>query len=434
MSQCVIVAGGLGSRLSNAGITKPKLLLEIDGRTLLSYIVEEVVREGYTKILFCLGFESEQILLAIRALRAPVQIDVSIEESQLGTLGALEHARSKLDDFFTVIMGDTFLSCSNIGSLHSLCESLSLQAVTLCKFTDHPLDSDLVEINEFGQILRIFRASSHDSLPNVNIGLAGVSFISKELINSEPSLQSRDITRHLFVEAMSSGIVIQALFHQGTIRDLGTPQRLVSFLETQSELALEPFSGFNQTILLDRDGTLNRENGHISVYSDIHIQDSGLQIAERIKTERLNTYLITNQPVIARGKASFGDVLKICSVLLKQLDIWQGDDHIYVCPHYPESGFEGEIVDLKIECTCRKPLPGLLLKAANDHKFRLTNATMIGDSRADVFAGLLVGARVVHLHQNFEGQCSFLTPLEQLLTCIDLEDAATAFAKVGCST
>ena len=187
------------------------------------------MREGYTKILFCLGFQSEKISSAIKEIDLPIQIVVSVEDSQLGTLGALEHSRHLLDEFFTVLMGDTFLSGSNIGSIHSLCESLNLKALTLCKFTDHAMDSDLVEINEFGRVLSIYRSSSEDSLPRVNIGLAGVSFLSKELISSKVSSHPRDITRHLFVEAKSNGLEIQALFHQGTIRDLGTPERLRSF-------------------------------------------------------------------------------------------------------------------------------------------------------------------------------------------------------------
>lgn len=431
MPQCVVVAGGIGSRLSKMGILTPKLLLEINGKTLLSYILEEVVREGYTKILFCLGFQAEKIISAIKEIDAPIQIDISVEESQLGTLGALEHSRSKLDAFFTVLMGDTFLSGSNIGSIHLLCESLNLKALALCKFTDHASDSDLLEIDEFGRVLNIFRDSSHGGLPRVNISLAGVSFLAKELISSEISTQPRDITRHLLVEAKSKGVELQALFHQGTIRDLGTPERLSSFSKAQAASSLDPICTRDQTILLDRDGTLNEARGHISSINEIQILPIGFQIAEKVKRDRLNAFLITNQPVIARGEASDDDVLKICSALLQELEIWQGIDHIYVCPHYPEAGFQGEVVELKIQCECRKPMPGLLLKAANEHNFRLTESTMVGDSPADIYAGLLVGARVVHLHHNSGPLCRLDTPLEPLLSCFFVEEMSKILDAMG---
>ena len=431
MPQCVVVAGGLGSRLIAAGISSPKLLLDVDRKSLLSTIVEEIVREGYTKILFCLGFGSEQIVSAINALEVPIQIEISVEKSQLGTLGALENARDLLDDFFTVLMGDTYLSCTNIGSIHSLCETLGIKALTLCKFTDHPFDSDLVEIDEYGKILRIFRSKSSELEFKVNVSLAGVSFLAKELINANHSTSSRDITRNLFMEANSRDLEVQTLFHQGVIRDLGTPERYQTFEVTQGSLSPTSITNFKHTILLDRDGTLNEANGHISELKDIRIQPTGLQIAKLINEQHFQAFLITNQPVISHGKASVEGVREICSTLLKQLDIWQGENHIYVCPHYPESGFDGEMLELKIQCNCRKPMPGLLIQAANEHKFRLTNATMIGDSLADVYAGLHVGARVIHIHNDLQEKCKLDAPFGQLVTCVSALDITPALAKLG---
>jgi len=430
MPQCVVVAGGLGTRLSTSGITTPKLLLEVNGKTLLSIIVNEIVVEGYTKILFCLGFESKQIIAAIKELNVQIDIEISIEESRLGTLGALEQARNLLDDFFTVLMGDIYLSCTNIGSIQFLCEKLGIKALTLCKFTDHPLDSDLVELDNFGRVLRIFRAGSEGVQSSVNTSLAGVSFLAKELIDSEPSNSPRDITRNLFMEADYKGFDIQTLFHQGIVRDLGTPERFTTFVESQRLSTLLPLSSAKNILLLDRDGTLNKENGHISNTLDIHVQSTGLDIAKVINNYALNAFLITNQPVISRGAASAETVIQICSTLLKKLGIWQADDHIYICPHYPESGFEGEVVELKIHCGCRKPNPALLLQAANDHSFRLTDAIMIGDSHADVIAALHVGAKVIHLHTDLEGICKIDSPLGKLVSCILFVDIQTKLVEM----
>jgi histidinol-phosphate phosphatase family protein len=431
MPQCVVVAGGLGSRLLAGGITTPKILLEIEGRPLLSHIVEEVLSEGYTKILFCLGIESEQIIAAIRAMDIQIQIDISVEESQLGTLGALEQARNFLEDFFTVLMGDTYISCTNIGSIHLLCESLDLHALTLCKFTDHPSDSDLVEIDEYGRISRIYRGNSGASQPEYNIGLAGVCFLSKELISSDSNSASRDITRDLFMPAISNGDEIQALFHQGVIRDLGTPERLTSFLEDKSPSSPSTLSNSGNIMLLDRDGTLNVINGHISKLKDVSINPAGIAIARKVKDENLQAFLITNQPVISRGEALAEDIHDICVNLLKTLEIWQGDDHVYICPHYPEAGFVGENRKLKIRCDCRKPNPGLLLRAGNEHKFRLTNAIMVGDSLTDVYAGLRVGARVIHLHEKLDLRCDFAVPLGRLVACSYLNELTMELVEIG---
>jgi D-glycero-D-manno-heptose 1,7-bisphosphate phosphatase len=66
-------------------------------------------------------------------------------------------------------------------------------------------------------------------------------------------------------------------------------------------------------------------------------------------------------------------------------------DAIYVCPHHPDKGFEGERVEYKINCDCRKPKPGMLLEAAEKYNIDLSRSEMIGDSDADLQAGKNAG-------------------------------------------
>ena len=66
-------------------------------------------------------------------------------------------------------------------------------------------------------------------------------------------------------------------------------------------------------------------------------------------------------------------------------------DAIYYCPHHPDKGFEGEIPELKFDCDCRKPKPGLILRAAKDFNIDLSSSYMIGDSDIDVLCGKNAG-------------------------------------------
>ena len=68
-------------------------------------------------------------------------------------------------------------------------------------------------------------------------------------------------------------------------------------------------------------------------------------------------------------------------------------DGIYVCPHHPDKGFVGERLEYKIVCDCRKPKPGLLLRAAEDFNIDLSKSVMIGDSTKDVEAGYNAGVK-----------------------------------------
>ncbi len=72
-------------------------------------------------------------------------------------------------------------------------------------------------------------------------------------------------------------------------------------------------------------------------------------------------------------------------------------DGIYYCPHHPHKGYEGEIPELKFDCECRKPKPGMLLKAAEDFNIDLTQSYMIGDSESDVMAGTAAGCHTAFI-------------------------------------
>lgn len=70
-------------------------------------------------------------------------------------------------------------------------------------------------------------------------------------------------------------------------------------------------------------------------------------------------------------------------------------DGIYFCPHHPHSGYEGEVKELKIDCDCRKPKPGMLLKAAEDFNIDLSQSYMVGDGENDIKAGKAAGCKTV---------------------------------------
>ena len=93
-------------------------------------------------------------------------------------------------------------------------------------------------------------------------------------------------------------------------------------------------------------------------------------------------------------------------------------DGIYFCPHHPDSGFEGEIKELKIDCNCRKPKPGMLIKAAEDLNIDLSMSWMIGDGKSDILAGKNAGCKTALIGEDDYGQDitvdSILTFVKQL--------------------
>lgn len=124
-------------------------------------------------------------------------------------------------------------------------------------------------------------------------------------------------------------------------------------------------------------------------------------MAEAIKLINASGYLavvVTNQPVIARGEVTWERLEEIHNKMETELGK-QGAylDGIYFCPHHPHKGFEGEIQELKFDCDCRKPKPGMLIKASRDLNIELKSSYMIGDSDSDVQAGEAAGCKTIKI-------------------------------------
>jgi D-glycero-D-manno-heptose 1,7-bisphosphate phosphatase len=90
-------------------------------------------------------------------------------------------------------------------------------------------------------------------------------------------------------------------------------------------------------------------------------------------------------------------------------------DDIFICPHHPDSGYEGERPEYKIDCECRKPKPGLLLQAAGKYNIDLSKSWMVGDRESDIAAGRAAGCQVALLSEQakvneemFTGLYSFI--------------------------
>jgi D-glycero-D-manno-heptose 1,7-bisphosphate phosphatase len=102
----------------------------------------------------------------------------------------------------------------------------------------------------------------------------------------------------------------------------------------------------------------------------------------------------TNQSGVARGLFTEDLVRAVHDQLRASVESGGGRlDALYYCPHHPREGAP----PYRIECDCRKPRPGMLVRAAREHGIDLARSWMIGDSLVDLEAGAAAGVRVVHV-------------------------------------
>jgi len=152
-------------------------------------------------------------------------------------------------------------------------------------------------------------------------------------------------------------------------------------------------------IFLDRDGTLTHpyhypsRPEHLRVYSGL-----GAPLAT-LRRAGYRLVVITNQSGVARGYFSEADLNAMHRYLRAALGA-QGAavDAIYYCPHHPA----GVIPELAIRCDCRKPAPGLLVRAASELRLDLARSWFVGDILDDIEAGSRAGCRTALVDQGTE--------------------------------
>lgn len=144
----------------------------------------------------------------------------------------------------------------------------------------------------------------------------------------------------------------------------------------------------NRAVFLDRDGTINEEVNYLHRIEDFKLIPGAPEAIKMLKEAGFFVIVVTNQSGVARGYFDMDAVDAIHAHLDAELaKIGTEADAYYICPHHPHHG----VGEYKKECSCRKPLPGMLLEAAAAFSVDLSRSYMIGDKRADVEAGLKAG-------------------------------------------
>ena len=147
-----------------------------------------------------------------------------------------------------------------------------------------------------------------------------------------------------------------------------------------------------RAVFLDRDGVINRStvrNGKPyppKNFLELEILPGVINSMKSLKEQGWLLIVITNQPDVARGTADIADVEEINQHLLKHLPI----DEFLTCYHDNNDG-----------CNCRKPKPGALYTAADNHGINLSASFMVGDRWSDIEAGKNAGCKTIFLDYNY---------------------------------
>lgn len=403
----VLMAGGRGTRIAELFPNIPKPLISVDGMPILEREIRSLASQGFKDLILTVGYLADKIISYFGdGSRLGVKIDYFVEETPLGNSGALFQLRDKIgEEPFLLLNADAAFDVD----FNRMLEFHKKHGGLVTLFThpnSHPYDSGLIIADNDGKVEKWL--SKEDDRPKWynNRVNAGLHVINPKVL--EISLKNLDIDQETGFPKGKVDLdrqILKPLCGTGKmfcydspeyVKDMGTPDR---FHQVEADykngvVQAKNLKNKQKAIFLDRDGTINKYVGFLRNIDDFELIDGVSEAIRHINQSGYLAIVVTNQPVIARGEVTWDELHEIH----RKMETLLGKDGayidgIYICPHHPDKGFEGERPEYKFNCDCRKPKPGMLMQAAKDFNIDLSLSYMIGDSDNDMKAGEMGGCR-----------------------------------------
>ena len=380
-------------------------MVPIEGKPLLEYQIENLKENGVTNIILIVGHLGDVIRDHFGDGSAfGVDISYFVEETPLGTAGALAKIKDRLENTFFLVFGDLFINI-NYDRFLSFHQEKGALISLFAHPNSHPYDSDIIITDDKSRVTgwsykKDVRTEDYRNLVNAGLYVMQKSAVDEiEKIQKTKGEDKVDLEKELIIPLIATS-PIYAYHSTEYVKDIGTPDRLEKVTADYVNGVCEQrnLKHPQKCIFLDRDGTINKYVGFLRAAAQVELEPRAAEAIRLINESEYLAVVITNQPVIARGECSFEELNHIHNRLYTLLGR-EGAylDGLYFCPHHPDKGFEGEVPELKFDCDCRKPKIGMLKKAEAAFNADLSNSWFIGDTTMDVQTGKNAGMHTIML-------------------------------------
>ncbi len=428
--QTVILAGGLGTRIRLVAGDKPKSLVPVAGKPFIEHQFDLLRASGFRDVLICAGFGADALTAHVgdgSAFGMNVRILAEDPARLLGTGGALTAALAELAPECMVLYGDSYLPV-RYDRLAEAFRRSGCPALMTVYPNQGRWDRSNTRTRD-GRVVFYSKTAGPGEADSIDYGL---TFYRREVLeryrSAPPPLDLQVILQDLIAAgALAAGEVGERFY------EIGKPEgwmELDDLLSRKTEQAPRA----NRAVFLDRDGTLNA-----MVYDDTHgLLDSprtpdqvrlipgAAAFITRMKAAGFKILVVTNQPGLAKGTlteaAHEAVTRRLAGQLAAEGAAWDG---LYVCPHHPSPGSGGN-ARYAGDCLCRKPLPGLLYRAAREHAVDLAASWMVGDGLNDMQAGRSAGCRTLLMTKVKMEQIERFVSMEQAEPDLIAPDFAAA--------
>jgi D-glycero-alpha-D-manno-heptose 1-phosphate guanylyltransferase len=380
ITEAIILAGGLGTRLRSVVSDLPKCMALVHGKPFLDYVIHYAIKQGIQKIILAVGYKSDTIKEYYSKKQFGITIIFSEEEEPLGTGGAIALALTKTStEHILVTNGDTLYeyNIQDLSSTHLHDNAL----VTLCLQPMQHFDRYGVVKTKDNRIKQ-FEEKKVYAEGLINAGVYSIH--KKEFL--EMSWPSKFSFEKEFLEAYLHTKAMYATVQNNYFIDIGIPE---DYEKAQKELAAKYpiFLTKTTTLFLDRDGVLNEElpMDYVKKWEEFIFYRYTLGALAILSQIFNKIFIVTNQKGVGKQLMTQLDLDIIHQTMLEQIQTSGGRiDKIYYC------------TALENEHPCRKPNAGMALEAKKDFpQIDLHNSIMVGNNMSDMQFGKNAGMQTI---------------------------------------
>ncbi len=374
--QAVILAGGFGTRLGELTKNTPKPMLNVGGQPFLDYLVWNLSRYGFQKILMTVGYHSEVIKNHFKEGNDyGIKIEYFHENTPLGTGGAFIEAYEMLDSSFLVLNGDTLFDLNYLELYRIHVKSKALATIALRNVTNVERYGSVIIDNLW---INNFSEKTQYGSGVINGGVYVIEREVLQFLKKGVSSLEKDLFPLLTANKRLAGKTFSGEFIDiGIKKSFNDAQKLITTWQNKP------------AIFFDRDGVLNVDYGYVHKKEQFKWNAGAIDAIKWCNDHGYLVFVVTNQAGIARGIYSEKTFDMLC-VWMNEVLMPKGAhiDQFFYCPHHPDEN-----------CDCRKPKPGLIEQAFQKWSINKKKSLLVGDKISDVQAADAAGIQGI-IYQN----------------------------------
>jgi len=368
--EAVILAGGLGTRLRSVVSEVPKCMAPVAGKPFLWHLLHYLSGSGVDKVILSVGYLREVIFDWIdkNGKQFPFEYEFAVEEQPLGTGGGIRLALSKCrTEEVLVVNGDTFFDVDIPAFVHNH-RSAGVPVSLALKPMENFDRYGAVQLE--GNLVTAFREKCNCEKGSIN---GGIYCISRSALDLSALPEKFSFEKEV-LEPMALKRSVCGFEQQGYFIDIGIPEDYARAQREMSPLDDIDITGYD-TILLDRDGVINRQRvgDYVKSPAEFEFLPGVLDVLPRWAARCSRIFVVTNQRGVTKGLMTEADLHQVHNWMRARIEAKGGRiDKIYYC------------TSLTCEDSRRKPGIGMYLDICRDYPQVAQGRTlMIGDSPSD---------------------------------------------------